>query len=271
MARFDFSFLDSGIRFDRPDAQPSSTMRNLSRFLDNPFDDKDISIAELVAFTTDHLERMTANNSGGELSARITATSQSLDVVADCVTDDQGRLGIRKARKMAKDNFRKTLPAAVMKIVAAVIAQYGDGSPEVTECVPNGRSIFSTCRDDQVEVHLQTLVNAITAHQADLGAPLVTAATNLTTAWVTVYTASESATGAKTTTEEGKQLAPRTCSSCSSSTSSNSWRCSPASLRNSASTCSSTSWRTRHPRRNLSLRQRHRRREQRWLDALFTH
>jgi hypothetical protein len=207
MARFDFSFLDSGIRFDRPDAQPSSTMRNLSRFLDNPFDDKDISIAELVAFTTDHLERMTANNSGGELSARITATSQSLDVVADCVTDDQGRLGIRKARKMAKDNFRKTLPAAVMKIVAAVIAQYGDGSPEVTECVPNGRSIFSTCRDDQVEVHLQTLVNAITAHQADLGAPLVTAATNLTTAWVTVYTASESATGAKTTTEEGKQLA----------------------------------------------------------------
>ena len=207
MARFDFSFLDSGIRFDTPDAQPSSTMRNLSRFLDNPFDDKDISIAELIAFTTDHLERMIANNTGGELSVRITATSQSYDVVADCVTDDQGKLGIRMARKQAKDNFRKSLPAAVTKLVAAVIAQYGDGSPEVTECVPNGRSIFSSCRDDQVEVHLQTLVNAITAHQADLGAPLVTAATNLKTAWVTIHTASEASTGGKTTTEEGKKLA----------------------------------------------------------------
>jgi len=207
MARFDFSFFDSGVRFDTPDAQPSSTMRDLSRFLDNPFDDDGISVAELVAFTTDHLERMTANNSGGELSTRITATSQSLDVVADCVTDDQGRLGIRKARKMAKDNFRQTLPAAVTKIVAAVIAQYGDDSPEVTECVPNGRSIFSTCRDDQVEVHLQTLVNALTAHQADLGAPLITTATNLKTAWVTIYTASEAPNGAKTTTEEGKKLA----------------------------------------------------------------
>lgn len=207
MARFDFSFFDSGVRLDTPDAQPSSTMRNLSRFLDNPFDDDGISIGELLAFSTDHLERMTANNSGGELSTRITATSQSLGLVEDCVTDDQGRLGIRKARKMAKDNFRSSLPAAVTKIVAAVIAQYGDGSPEVTECVPNGRSIFSTCRDDQVEVHLQTLVNALTTHQADLGAPLVTTATNLKTAWVTIYTASESATGAKTTTEEGKQMA----------------------------------------------------------------
>lgn len=207
MARFDFSFFDSGVRFDTPDAQPSSTMRDLSRFLDNPFDDDGISVVELVAFTTDHLERMTANNSGGELSTRITATSQSLDVVADCVTDDQGRLGIRKARKMAKDNFRQTLPAAVTKIVAAVIAQYGDDSPEVTECVPNGRSIFSTCRDDQVEVHLQNLVNALTVHQADLGAPLITTATNLKTAWVTIYNASEASTGAKTTTEEGKKLA----------------------------------------------------------------
>ena len=207
MARFDFSFFDSGVRFDTPDAQPSSTMRNLSRFLDNPFDDKDISIAELIAFTTDHLERMIANNTGGELSERITATSQSYDVVADCVTNDQGKLGIRMARKQAKDNFRKSLPAAVTKLVAAVIAQYGDGSPEVTECVPNGRSIFSSCRDDQVEVHLQTLVNAITAHQADLGAPLVTAATNLKTAWVTIHTASEASTGGKTTTEEGKKLA----------------------------------------------------------------
>lgn len=73
--------------------------------------------------------------------------------------------------------------------------------------VPQGRSIFSSCRDDQVEMHLQTLVNAITTHQADLGAPLVTTATNLKTAWVTIYTASEASTGSKTVSQEGKKMA----------------------------------------------------------------
>ncbi|MBL9116041.1 MAG: hypothetical protein JNJ83_13625 [Verrucomicrobiaceae bacterium] len=182
-------------------------MRTLTYYLENPFDAPSISMAELLAFSTDHLQRMTANNSGGELSARITATSQALVVVEDCVTDDQGKLGLRKARKQAKDNLRTTLPAAVAKLVAAVVAQYGDGSPEVTECVPQGRTIFSTCRDDQVAPNLQTLVNGITAHQATLGAPLVAAATNLLNAWTAVYSASESSTGAKTTSQEGKRLA----------------------------------------------------------------
>lgn len=206
MARFGFAFFDSGVRFDTPDANPTP-MRTLTFYFENPFDDRNISMAELLAFSTDHLERLTANNGGGELSARITATSQALGVVEDCVTDDQGKLGLRKARKQAKDNFRGTLPAAVAKIVAAVVAQYGDGSPEVTECVPQGRTIFSSCRDDQVELNLQTLVNAITARQATLGAPLVASATNLKAAWTTVYNASEASTGAKTTTQEGKRLA----------------------------------------------------------------
>lgn len=39
----------------------------------------------------------------------------SLGLVKDCVTDDQGRLGIRKARKMAKDNFHTSLPAVGAK------------------------------------------------------------------------------------------------------------------------------------------------------------
>ena len=68
MARFNFSFFDSGARFDTPDANPSSSMRNLAHFLDNPFDDKEISEAELAAFTTDHLERFIANNTNNDFS-----------------------------------------------------------------------------------------------------------------------------------------------------------------------------------------------------------
>lgn len=163
MARWGFAFFNSGVRYGQPDAHPTY-MRNLSRFLDNPFDDDGIGIAKLIAFTTDHLQRMIANNAGGELSARITATTTSLGLVADCVTDDQTKLGLRKARKMAKDAFRKSIPDSVAKIVAAVIAEYGQGSPEVTECVPSGRTVFSACQDDEITGHLETLINGVTAH-----------------------------------------------------------------------------------------------------------
>lgn len=75
MARFGFAFLDSGVRFDTPDAHPTH-MRILSRFFEVPFDDPTIGLSRLIAFTTDHVQRMIANNQGGELTAHITATTQ---------------------------------------------------------------------------------------------------------------------------------------------------------------------------------------------------
>ena len=47
----------------------------LNRFLEVPFDHRQISMDELIAFTTDHLQRMVANNPGALFNARITATT----------------------------------------------------------------------------------------------------------------------------------------------------------------------------------------------------
>lgn len=185
-------------------------MRNLSTYFNTPFDDRDISLNELAAYTTDHLERMSANDPGGDLAARIAATSTAMAALDSSFTDDQTKLGLRKARKLAKDNFRKDLPREAGKIVAAAIAFYGDGAPEVLELVPQGRTVFSSARDDELENHLDTLVNGVTAHQADLGAPLLTQATDLRDAWLAIYAASEASTGAKTATEEEKRTARRT-------------------------------------------------------------
>ncbi|HEY6169002.1 MAG TPA: hypothetical protein VI454_13250 [Verrucomicrobiae bacterium] len=181
-------------------------MRNLHHYLENPFDAAGISLAELLAFSTDHLQRMIATDPV-EFAARITATTSALTLVENCFTDDQTKLGLRKARKMVKDDFRKTLPDKVGKILAAVAAKYGPNAPEVVECCPQGRGVFSTCTDDQVANHLQTLVNGVTAHQADLGAPVVAEATALKAGWMAVYALSESSTAAKTTTQEGKKAA----------------------------------------------------------------
>jgi hypothetical protein len=211
MARYDsLVYFDSGVTYDEPDTPTvikPTHMMDLHKFLINPFDDPGISMDELLAFTTDHLQKMTANNPGGIYSARLTATQTALTGVSSAFTDDQTKLGLRKARKQAKDAFRSTLAKKISPLALAVQAKFGEGSPEFTECFPQGRKIFSDCTDDKVANHLQTLINGVTAHQPDLGAQVVTDATALLTGWNAVYAPSESASGAKTTTEAAKAAA----------------------------------------------------------------
>lgn len=198
---------DSGVRFDEPDVSTiirPTYMIDLHRFLTNPFNDPGISMAELLAFTTDHLERLKANNPGGLYAARITATTAALLGVGDAFTDDETKLALRKARKQAKNACRDSLPKAVGKIAVQIEAEFGEGSVEFTECFPHGRKIFSDCPDDTLATHLQTLITGVTAHQAQLGAQVVTDATALLTGWNAVYIVSESSTGAKTTTQAAK-------------------------------------------------------------------
>lgn len=212
MARFDENqFFDSGIRYDEPDNHnpllPRSSMRDLHHYLENPFDDDGISVDELSAFTTDHLQRLIANNPGALYNTRITATTTAWTVVANCTSSDQTKLGLRKARKMVKDTFRKELPEKVARIAASVVAKYGPNGAQVTECFPQGRKVFSDCTDDMVSAHLQTLIAGVAAHQADLGAAVVADAGGLLSSWLVVYGASELSTGAKTTTQEAMKTA----------------------------------------------------------------
>jgi hypothetical protein len=211
MARYDsLVYFDSGVTYDEPDTptviQPTHMM-DLHKFLTNPFDDPGISMDELLAFTTDHLQKITANNPGGIYTARLAATNTALGGVGSAFTDDQTKLGLRKARKQAKDAFRSALPKNISPLAVAVEAKFGEGSPEFVECFPQGRAVFTRCTDDKVANHLQTLINGVTAHQALLGAPVVASATALLTGWNAVYAPSESASGAKTTTEAAKSAA----------------------------------------------------------------
>jgi hypothetical protein len=176
--------------------------------IENQFDDPKISLDRLLAFTTDHLQRMVANNAV-LFSARITATNAKLAVVESMLTDDQVKLGLRKGKKFIKDTFRKNLPKNVEKIWAVVVAQYGSESAQVLECFPQGRSVFnvSGSTDDHLENHLQTMLTGVTAHQADLGATVVGNAGALLSSWLVVYNASEVSTGAKSSTQAGKKTA----------------------------------------------------------------
>lgn len=183
-------------------------MRKLASYLVNPFDDPQISLAELVAFATDNVQRMISNNPGNELDERITATNSAITLVESTATHDTVKLGIRKARKQTKMSFRRdVLPGGVARIEASIISAVGVGSAISTEALPLGRNIFQTCRDDQVSTHLQTLLTAVTTHQAVLPALALTQATNLMSTWAANYQDSETASGNKSVSEAEKRAA----------------------------------------------------------------
>jgi hypothetical protein len=182
-------------------------MKDVRNFFINPFDSRNISMSQLLAFTTDHVQRMTANDPGGLFTARVTATTAALEDVNTAFSDDDTKLGLRKGRKMAKNAFRTALPRSVGKIAVAVEGKYGEGSPEFAECFPHGRRVFGDCPDDELGNHLQTLVTAMTSRQPALGAETITEATGLLTGWKAVYVPSETSTGAKTTTQQAKTAA----------------------------------------------------------------
>ena len=182
-------------------------MRDLTIYLENPFDDPHFGMDKLVSFSIDHQAKLIANNPGGVFAARITALAGALSGVENNYTDDKTKLALRKSKKQAKDNFRTTLPAAIAKIYGVVLGKFGDDSPVMTEIFPQGRTVFTACKDGDVAEELQTLVNGLTAHQAELGAQVVTDATALKSGWDAVYGTAETSTGNKTSTMEAKNAA----------------------------------------------------------------
>lgn len=179
----------------------------LSRFLEVPFDELGVALVRLIAFTADHLQRMIAINPGALFNARITATTTAFNAVAACASDEQTKLGVRKAQVEIKESFRGSLPEKVGYLYGALIGKFGPNGPQVTECFPEGRAVFSNCRDAVVEEHLQTLFNGLTAHEGALGGQPKSDAGGLLSTWLAVYGASKSSRGAKTATEESRRTA----------------------------------------------------------------
>jgi hypothetical protein len=190
-----------------PNPQPLGTMIRLTRFLTNPFRDPAISLAEEMAFGTDHLERMVANNPGGALDARIAATSTALDVLSTCAGNDLIKLGVRRARKSAKDAFRASLPEHTRRIQGVLEGIFGIESAQVKQAFPEGRNALTQCTDDLLLSKLQSVSTVVAANAAELPPAIVTLAAGLVPNWTALHAESETATGDKTATEDEKRAA----------------------------------------------------------------
>jgi len=181
-------------------------MRALYKFAFNPFDDRYISLQELISFSSDHIQRMVSNNPNGtDLSDRISATTTTYNTVYDAFSADLAQLGERKLTKSIKNTYRKDAIKEAEAIIGGMLLEVPNDSPIFNAVVPQGRSVFSQVSDDQLAGHFNTMVTGLTTHQGDLGtlgATLLSRATDLRDNWVAIYDASEQSTAEKVATEK---------------------------------------------------------------------
>ncbi len=182
-------------------------MINFHRFFINPLNDRQISFTEILNYATAQYQRMVANNPAGALTPRINATTVALNALESGVTDEMTKLAIQKARTDAKVAFKASLPTVIAKIHGAVVAAFGPNAPQVTECFPQGRSIFSSCREEQLNNHLQQLLNCITPKQAQVGATAVGEAAAALSSWTVLYVAQGEAKAVKLQSDEARDAA----------------------------------------------------------------
>jgi hypothetical protein len=183
-------------------------MIDLSRYFQNPFDDAAISINELVDYASAHLSLMVSNNPGALLNTRITATTVGFTTLEGTISDNNTKLAFRKARVQAKDAFREALPGNISKVYGAVVSVFGDDASQVTECFPQGRRIFTSCTDDEVNNHLQQLVTCLSP-LVPLGVPQgqVDNVAGLLSTWIALLAAVNTAVADKTTVEGARRAA----------------------------------------------------------------
>src|SRR5262245_32674966 len=146
---------------------------NLENLFESFFDDSKISRSRLSLYAHVGIDRMTLVNPGAVFAARLTATQSALAAMESMTTDKGVKLGQQKCKKNNKESSLYDLPATIAHVHAAVVAEYGKGSAEEAEVFPKGLTVFSKCKDEELENELGVVATALEAHEADLGPEVV--------------------------------------------------------------------------------------------------
>jgi hypothetical protein len=193
--------LDQGHRFDmslRLDAvDPVLTptinhrrkhrMQNLQDYFVIAFADPNLAFTRLLTFGARSLGRLSKNNPANVFDDIIAATTTALSNAESGVTDLGAKAAIKLAKTEVKDNFREALSPTIRRIQGSVTGVYGDPSPELTECFPQGRTVFHTCKDEELNNKLGQLVACLANKTVE--ADIKTLAQAQLTNWNAIYTA----------------------------------------------------------------------------------
>jgi hypothetical protein len=187
--------LDMSLRLDAADPVLTSTinqrrkhhMQNLQDYFVIAFADPNTAFTRLLTFGARSLGRLSKSNPGNIFDTIIAATTTALSNAESGVTDLGAKAAIKLAKTEVKDNFREALSPIIRRIYGSLAGVYGDPAPELTECFPQGRTVFHTCKDEELNNKLGQLVACLANKTVDAG--IKTLAQAQLTNWNAIYTA----------------------------------------------------------------------------------
>ncbi|MEZ6110887.1 MAG: hypothetical protein R3C99_07725 [Pirellulaceae bacterium] len=178
-------------------------MLRIHRFFELQFASKEISRAELLDFTQDHLGRLSQQNEGGQYDGMLTQTSAAYEAFGGTVSNEVTADAIGKARTAAKETHFQLILTRLSGLAGTLHGQFGKESVEYIEFFPRGLTEVREAREAEIEAILDRVVSAAETYLPASAAEL----TALRTRWIDVYQAATSGRAAATGANDSRDAA----------------------------------------------------------------
>ncbi|MEP7171657.1 MAG: carboxypeptidase-like regulatory domain-containing protein [Bacteroidota bacterium] len=164
-------------------------MLNFENIFKNHFDTKEISDDNIKKFTEENIQRLIANNGGGEFTTAIADTTNAYTAYFGKMSSEDILFAAQQSLTKTNDKVLADFKKMVSQKEGTVKGQYGVNSPVYQEFFPNGLTEYSNSNKSNVLTLITRMEAASTAHVADLGAPFVAIWTGFKSDWNTTRNA----------------------------------------------------------------------------------
>ena len=160
-------------------------MINFENLFKNLFDNKDISDNKLKAFTQDHIQRLTVNNSDHGFDAILTETKAAYDDYFGSINQKDSSVAARISSTLTFDNILTEFKELIRRHEGLIRSKYGKQSAAYIGFFPAGITEYNKANKRNGETLIIRFANAVSEHQTDLGADLLNSITTLKNSYKT--------------------------------------------------------------------------------------
>lgn len=149
-------------------------MMNLKTFFKNHFDTKEISDDNMRKFAEIHLQRLSANNGGGEFTTMISDLTTAYNSYFGSMVDEDTKFAVQQGLTKTMNNAVEAFKKAISQKEGLVRATFGKDSAEYQEFFPTGATEYHNATLRNIEMLMERFVTAANKYSVQLGPALET-------------------------------------------------------------------------------------------------
>lgn len=149
-------------------------MINMKTLFKNHFDTNKISDDNIKKFTEIHIQRLSANNGGGEFTTMLTDITTAYTDYFGSITDEDVKFAVQQGLTITMNNVLAAFKKAVSQKEGLVRAHFSKDGAEYQEFFPLGVTEYSTATLANVEMLMNRFIEAAGKYTVPLGAALET-------------------------------------------------------------------------------------------------